>query len=145
MKTVTDQLKTLQADALALFVKLHNYHWNIKGMQFHPIHNMTEALYNSMAELYDDTAERLLQLGVKPFVTMSEIAKATTVSEESKTDFDAKYVLTEVLKEKEALLAKFRALSDAADEAGDKATIGFADEKIAELEKSIWMTKATLG
>lgn len=145
MSKVTEKLKQLQADSLALFVKLHNYHWNIKGVHFHPIHNMTEAMYNEMAEIYDDTAERLLQLGQKPYITMSEIAKATTIGEETKSDFDAKYVVTEILKVQEQFLKAFRDLSDAADEAGDKATIGYADEKIASLEKSIWMNKAILA
>lgn len=145
MAKTAKQLQTLQADALALFVKIHNYHWNIKGMQFHPIHAMTEKLYDAMGELYDDCAERLLQLGEKPLVTMAEVAKATRVKEETKTDFDAKYVLTQVLAEQEALLKAFVELSDKAGEENDKATVAFADEKIAGLEKDIWMLKATLG
>lgn len=145
MANVTQQLKTIQADALALFVKVHNYHWNIKGMQFYPIHNMTEEIYDNMAELYDDCAERVLQLGDKPYVTMAEIAGATRVKEESATDFDAKTVLNAILTEYEALLKAFRKLSDAADKAEDKATVAFADDKIASLEKDIWMVKATLS
>ncbi|MGD9655472.1 MAG: DNA starvation/stationary phase protection protein [Sulfuricurvum sp.] len=145
MAKVTTQLKTLQADALALFVKLHNYHWNIKGMQFSPIHNMTEGIYESMAGLYDDCAERVLQLGQKPHITFGDITGATRIKEETKSDFDAKYVLESILADYKTLLKAFVELSDAADKEGDKATVGFADEKIASLEKDIWMIKATLS
>lgn len=145
MADTIKQLKTLQADALTLFVKMHNYHWNIKGMQFFPIHEMTERIYNGMAELYDDCAERVLQLGGKPYVTMEEIAKATRVKEESKTDFDAKTVLDQILAESEALLKAFRKLSEKAGEENDPATAAFADDKIASLEKDIWMLKASLA
>ena len=145
MAKVIKQLKTLQADALALFVKVHNYHWNIKGLQFSPIHNMTEGIYESMAGLYDDCAERVLQLGEKPHITFKDITGATRIKEETKSDFDAKYVLKNILSDYEELLKAFSELSDAADKEGDKATIGFADEKIAGLEKDIWMLKATLA
>lgn len=145
MAQVINQLKTLQADALALFVKIHNYHWNVKGMQFSPIHNMTEGIYESMAGLYDDCAERVLQLGEKPHITFGDITGATRIKEEAGSDFDAKYVLEHILADYEGLLKAFRELSDAADETGDKATVGFADEKIAGLEKDIWMIKATLA
>lgn len=142
---LTAQLKTLQADAMALFVKVHNYHWNIKGMQFFPIHSMTESIYEKMAGLYDDCAERALQLGEKPHLTFSQIAQATRIKEESGSEFEASYVIKSILGDYEILLSAFRELSDAADEANDKATIGFADGKIAELEKDIWMLKATLA
>jgi len=144
MKTV-EKLKTIQADALTMFVKLHNLHWNIKGMQFYPIHEMTEGMYNSMATLYDDAAERVLQLGDKPYVTMADAIANSCINEESKTEFNAQEVLESVLADFEHFLKHFNELSDIADEAGDKATVGFADEQIAKFEKDIWMIKASLA
>lgn len=145
MSTVTDKIKTIQADALAMYVKVHNYHWNIKGMQFHPVHNMTEGIYDSMSDLYDDCAERVLQLGQKPYVRMSEVSGATRIKEETKTEFDAKYVLENILADYETMLKAFNELSDVADEVGDKATVAFADDKVASFEKDIWMLKASLA
>ena len=57
------------ANMQVLYVKLHNYHWNVKGINFKPIHEMTEAYYNYFAEQYDEVAERIVQLGGKPLVT----------------------------------------------------------------------------
>lgn len=145
MSTVTDKLKTIQADALAMYVKVHNYHWNIKGVQFYPVHNMTEGIYDGMSDLYDDCAERVLQLGQKPYVRLSEVSAATRIQEETKTEFDAKYVLENILADYETMLKAFRELSDVADEAGDKATVAFADDKVASFEKDIWMLKASLA
>ncbi len=139
------KLKTIQADALTMFVKLHNLHWNIKGMQFYPIHEMTEGMYNSMATLYDDAAERVLQLGEKPFVTMADVQQNSCIKEESKTEFNAKEVLESVLADYEHFLKHFNELSDIADETGDKGTVGFADEQIAKFEKDIWMIKSSLA
>lgn len=65
--SVTKQLLQMQADAHHLWVKFHNYHWNVKGLQFFSIHEYTEKAYEEMAELFDSCAERVLQLGEKSY------------------------------------------------------------------------------
>ena len=74
MSSVVKQLKQIQADANALYVKIHNYHWNVKGMDFHPVHAYTEGLYNQMSVLYDDAMERAIILGEKPYLTMQNLS-----------------------------------------------------------------------
>ncbi len=54
MSQVITQLKQLQADSHALYIKIHNYHWHVKGMDFMPVHEQTEEIYNEMSVLYDD-------------------------------------------------------------------------------------------
>ena len=79
MSKVIKQLKQIQADAHALYIKVHNYHWNVKGMDFHPVHAYTEGLYNEMSVLFDDMAERAIILGDKPYLTIDELSKATKI------------------------------------------------------------------
>jgi starvation-inducible DNA-binding protein len=145
MKKTIKQLKIVQASSLVMFTKIHNYHWNIKGMQFFPIHEMTEKIYGEFSGLYDDAAERVLQLGDKPLILLNEISEASIIKEDKKTDFDAKYVLTNILKDFETLLKEFKKLSKIAGEAGDNVTVAFADENVGHLEKNIWMISATLS
>jgi len=141
---VIEQLKNIQADANALFVKIHNYHWNIKGIQFPGIHAYTEVLYDKLATIYDDTAERILQLEGKPILTLEEIAKTTRIKTEKGDSFDAKYVLDNIYKDFSFLLDSFKELSAAADEANDKASAAYADEQTAEFEKELWKLRQTL-
>ncbi len=143
MNTV-ERLKSLQADAMAFYIKVHNYHWNVKGMQFYPVHQMTQGIYEKFAEVYDDCAERALQLGSKPFLTIGEIAANAKIKEESGDEFDAKYVLESIRADYNHFLGEFKELSRVADGVGDKATSAFADEKVAELEKDIWMLNQAL-
>ncbi|AXH15416.1 DNA starvation/stationary phase protection protein [Malaciobacter mytili LMG 24559] len=145
MKNSILQLKVIQASSLVMFTKIHNYHWNIKGMQFFPIHEMTEKIYEQFSTLYDDAAERILQLGEKPLVLLDEIKSTSVIKEDSKTDFDAKYVLENILNDFETLLKEFKVLSKTACENEDNTTVAFADEKVAHLEKNIWMIKASLA
>jgi len=139
MSKVVKQLKQIQADAQTMFVKLHNYHWNIEGMDFFPVHNQTEEIYNSMATLYDDCAERVLQLGSKPYLTMSDILKATNIKEEKKDSFRSKEVVKAIVSDYKYFLKSFQDLSEEADKAGDKTTAAFADDNVAALEKQLWM------
>jgi starvation-inducible DNA-binding protein len=144
MSKVTKQLRQIQADAHALFIKIHNYHWNVKGMDFSPVHLKTEEIYNNMALLYDDTAERVIQLGEKPHLTMGALAKATRIEEERGDSFKSKEIVKHIIGDFEYLHHAFEQLSDFADDAKDKATASFADDHLALLEKEIWMLKAML-
>ncbi|MGP1450314.1 MAG: Dps family protein [Wolinella sp.] len=145
MKNVISLLKSLQADSTVLFMKLHNFHWNVKGMDFHPVHAATEEMYDGFADLLDDLAERVLQLGDKPLVTLKAILASARIKEEEATSFTSKAIAEAVLKDYEFLVAEFKNLSKLADEAGDKVTASFADDNVAKFEKSIWMLKAQLG
>lgn len=144
MSKVITQLKQLQADAHALFIKMHNYHWNVKGMDFFPVHNQTEEIYNTMSTLYDDTAERVLQLGGKPHLTMSELAKATKIKEETKDSFRSIEVVKSIIAEYKYLCKSFSKLSDIAEKEGDKTTTAFADDNVTSLEKQLWMLGAMI-
>jgi len=144
MKTI-NKLKQVQADAMIMHVKLHNLHWNIKGMAFYQIHQMTEGMYTAMATLFDDVAERILQLGQKPLVTMAQAVEFGHIEETEKTEFDSKEVLEIIKTDYIHFLYEFKELSNFAAELNDTTTIGFADENIAKLEKDIWMLKASLS
>ncbi|PHO11198.1 MULTISPECIES: Dps family protein [Malaciobacter] len=145
MKKLLKQLKLIQGSSLVMYTKVHNYHWNIKGLQFFAIHEMTEKLYGEFSTIYDDAAERLLQLNEKPLILISEITENSFIKEDKKTDFDAKYVLSNILEDFEKFLKEFKKLSELADENGDNTTVAFADDNIAHLEKNIWMIKASIS
>src|SRR5574344_289702 len=139
MSKVINQLKQIQADAHALYVKLHNYHWNVKGMDFHPVHAYTEGLYNDMSVMYDDMAERAIILGGKPYLTSQELIDATKIECEKGDSFKSKEIVEKVIKDSEYLLKAFKKLSKLASEEEDKGTEAMADDKVAQLEKNLWM------
>ncbi len=139
MANIVESLKQLQADAHAMYVKVHNYHWNIEGMDFYPVHNQTEEIYNNFSSLYDEVAERVLQLGEKPYLTLFDLVNATKIEEESNSSFRSKEVVEKIVNDYNYFLRSFRSLSEIAGESGDKTTEAFADENVAKLEKDLWM------
>lgn len=145
MSKVVQTLKQIQADSIVFYMKIHNLHWNVEGLLFKPIHEMTEEIYDDFADVFDDTAERLLQIGEKPLVTLAESLKLSKIKEESATKFKGEQVLKIILKDYEYFVKQFRTLSDEADKAGDTTTADYANGILAKLEKSIWMLKAQLA
>ena len=114
-------------------------------MDFYPTHKATEEIYEKYADVFDDVAERVLQIGGKPYVTLADMLKAAKIKEESKTSFNSKEVLKAILSDYEYFLKAFEGLSEEAEKAGDNVTQGYADDKVGELQKAIWMLKATLA
>lgn len=144
MNKTISKLRTLQADSLVLFVKIHNYHWNIKWMNFFQIHQYTEKLYDEVNEIYDWLAERIIQKWDFPFVTIKQCLENAKVQEDNNTSIDEKYVLENVIKELKYLLESFKELSEIADEEDDTTTEMYADDMVAKLEKKLWMLESII-
>jgi starvation-inducible DNA-binding protein len=143
MTQVVENLQLLMADALVMFTKVHNYHWNVRGPQFYGVHARTEEIYEQYAEIYDDLAERILQLGGTPIVTLKDVLAKARIKEETETRFTVDQVMQRLVKDNEHFLKEFRNLASIAGE--DSSTSAYAEEKVAELEKQLWMMKATVG
>ena len=142
---VIEQLRTMQADSIVLYMKVHNYHWNVRGSDFPQAHKALEEIYDEFADMFDDLAERVAQLGGTPVVTLSEALKVSKVKEETKTSFTSKDTLKEVLKIYEQLEKDFETLASLAEKEGDRVTTAYCDDKISGLQKAIWMVNAQLS
>ncbi|CUU81556.1 starvation-inducible DNA-binding protein Dps [Campylobacter hyointestinalis] len=146
MTNVVKQLNQIQADAHAFFIAFHDYHWNVKGLQFYAIHEYTEKAYEEMAELYDDTAERAIQIGGKAILKADELvklgAKAPVLQKDSYTPTE---VLEEIRKAYKYLAEEFKKLEEVAEKAGDTTTSNIAQDHYGDYEKKIWMINQTLA
>lgn len=136
-------LRQIQADSLIFFMKVHNFHWNVKGRDFFQVHRFTEEVYDRFKKIFDDVAERLLQLSQLPIVTVSDALKETTLKEEARTSFSGDEVFKSILEDYNHFLSAFGDLARASE--GDVVTQDYANENIAFLEKAIWMLEAQLS
>lgn len=142
---VVENLRKLQADSIVLYMKVHNFHWNVRGSDFPQAHKALEEIYEKFADMFDDLAERIIQLDGTPVVTLAEAVKISKVKEETKTTFTSKEILKEVLKIYNNLHEDFESLAKLADKDDDRVTASYCDDKLAELEKAIWMVNAQLS
>ena len=130
------------ADSIDLKSQAKQAHWNVKGMMFEPIHLKTEALYNEFAVIFDDIAERQLQLRSEPIVTMQEALKVSQIKEIEKSSFNASEVVQTLITDLDHFYTAFKQLSEASD--NDSTTAAYADDKIAWLEKELWMLRSMM-
>jgi len=127
-----------------LYVKLHNYHWYVKGEQFFTLHLKFEELYNEAALHIDELAERLLALGGTPLATMKEYLTNSLVGEAAGTEDSATMVAT-IVSDFGKLIEHLKSGMNLAADQGDETTGDMLLAIHKELEKHVWMLKAFLG
>lgn len=142
---LTDALNVILADAHIMTAKLHNYHWNVYGLQFYAIHQTTEGYYDYFFGLFDDIAERMLQLGAKPAATVKSYLELTTLKEDEGDRFDPVTVLANIKADFGAFLAAAKAAFKLAEESDDTGTQDLLGGFIVKLEKELWLIKSSLG
>ena len=98
-----------------------------------------------MGELFDEAAERAIQLGGKAIVCPKAIIERLKTPKVEKDSFTCKEVVELIKKDYEYLLGEFRKLAKLSDEAGDRATGAICDDYIGKYEKALWMLSATLA
>ena len=146
MKSVVAQLNKLQGEAHAFYIAFHDYHWNVKGLQFFAVHEYTQKAYEEMGELFDEMAERALQIGGKALNDIDDIVKAgKSAPVEAKGDYKPEAVLKNVKKAYEYLLAEFKKLDEITQKDGDTTTSNLAQDKVAQLEKMLWMLNQAIA
>ncbi|MCT4780770.1 MULTISPECIES: DNA starvation/stationary phase protection protein [Exiguobacterium] len=125
-----------------LFVKLHNYHWYIKGPEFLTLHVKLEELYTWVSEQYDVVAERLLMNNGMPSATLKEYLEQTTL-EEAKSGLSADEMVESVISDFQQVRKE---MLDAIEHL-ESQDVTVEDDLLAqakEIEKQIWMLRATL-
>ena len=80
-KKIADGLSHLLADTYTLYLKTHNFHWNVTGPMFNTLHLMFEGQYTELALAVDSIAERIRALGVYAPGSYREFAKLSSIPE----------------------------------------------------------------
>src|SRR6056297_4047588 len=80
---IADKLSRLLADSYMVYLKTHNYHWNVTGELFHSLHEQFEEQYTELADAIDEIAERIRALGHKAPGTFKEFHQLTSIEEDT--------------------------------------------------------------
>jgi starvation-inducible DNA-binding protein len=144
MKTMAEVLNQQIANWTVLYVKLHNYHWYVKGNQFFTLHAKFEEFYNEAALHIDELAERLLALKGQPVATMKECLALASVQEATNHE-DAQQMVQTLVNDFEQINKELREGMELADEQNDEVTGDMLLAIHSSLEKHIWMLTSFLG
>jgi starvation-inducible DNA-binding protein len=80
-REIASGLSNLLADTYTLYLKTHNFHWNVTGPMFRTLHLMFEEQYNELALAVDLIAERIRALGFPAPGTYKKFARLSSISE----------------------------------------------------------------
>lgn len=142
-KAIANDLSKLLADSYTLYLKTHNYHWNVTGPMFNTLHTMFEVQYTELAAAVDEIAERIRALGLPAPGSYREFAKLATV-EEAKGGEDAEEMIRQLVIGQETVARTAREAFPAADEAHDEPTADLLTQRMQIHEKNAWMLRSLL-
>jgi starvation-inducible DNA-binding protein len=141
---IAQHLSALLADSYSLYLKTHNFHWNVTGPMFSTLHTMFEEQYTELAIAVDDIAERIRALGVRAPGSYSEFAELTTIREGTGKE-TAEEMIRALVEGQEAVVRTARKAFPAADAAHDEPTADLLTQRMQVHEKNAWMLRSMLA
>lgn len=138
---VIDGLQQLLADYHVFYATLRGFHWNVKGPGFFALHEKFESLYNGVASVIDEIAERLLQLDAVPENRIDKLAAHAKIVAKGEPE-SSEQMITHTLEDLHYLISLTRTLLARTSEAGDDTTNDLLMGHLPELEKQAWMLNA---
>ncbi len=142
-KNIADALSRLLADTYTLYLKTHNYHWNVTGPMFNTLHLMFMEQYTEMWSAVDTIAERIRALGYPAPGSYSAFERLSSIAEDSATP-NALAMVANLVKGHEAVVRVARGVFEIADKAGDQPTADVATQRLQIHEKTAWMLRSLL-
>lgn len=136
-------LSKLLADSYTLYLKTHNYHWNVTGPMFNTLHTMFEQQYTELATAVDEIAERIRALGVIAPGSYRAYSALTSIEEATGTE-SAEEMIRQLVTGQETVVRTARAAFPAADRANDEPTADLLTQRMQIHEKNAWMLRSML-
>ena len=135
-------VKKLLADTYTLYLKTHGYHWNVEGPHFQQLHLQFMEQYTEMWTAVDELAERIRALGHAAPASYAEMAKLSSVKEETGSPNWEEMVKT-LAQGHEQVAKSARDVLRIAEAVGDDATADVVGPRVTLHEKTAWMLRAT--
>ncbi|MEM9726524.1 MAG: DNA starvation/stationary phase protection protein [Pseudomonadota bacterium] len=144
LKALSRGLTKALAETTVTTQKAQNFHWNVTGMAFGPLHALFQEIYEDHFEGQDDLAERLRALGAHVDGRYAAYLKLSAV-DESDGKLAAEKMIEALAEDQETLSATMQALAAVAEKNDDVVTNDLAINRAEKHDKFAWMLRAHLG
>jgi len=141
---IASGLSRLLADSYTLYLKTHNFHWNVTGPMFQTLHLMFEQQYIELATAVDLIAERIRALGFPAPATYRQFAQLTSIPEPDGVP-SAEEMIRQLVAGQETVARTARSILLIADKANDQSTIDLLTQRMQTHEKTAWMLRSLLA
>lgn len=143
-KQLSQKLNKYLANLAVEYVKLHNLHWNVVGINFKSIHEYLEGLYDGISASLDSVAELLKMHDEVPAASLKEYLALSDIEELPSVEVKGKEALEVVLKDFQAFKALGESIRLEADEANLYDVVSAMEGDLEQFNKAIWFIKAML-
>ena len=140
---IAEGLSRLLADTYTLYLKTHNFHWNVTGPMFQTLHLMFETQYTELSTAVDLIAERIRALGYPAPGTYSEYVRLSSISETPGVP-KAKEMIRLLVEGQEAVVRTARSVFPVVEEVNDEPTADLLTQRMQVHEKTAWMLRSLL-
>jgi starvation-inducible DNA-binding protein len=143
MEQLIEQLKVILGTNFALYLKSHNYHWNIEGSDFPQYHDFLNTFYTEVFAQNDPIAEHIRYLdsyapgSFSRFLELSAVEEATTVP-------DAHTMFITLKNDNDRFVIQLRAGIVVAEQAGEPAVSNFLQDLLDTHQKHAWMLRSII-
>jgi starvation-inducible DNA-binding protein len=142
-KAIAQGLSHLLADSYTLYLKTHNFHWNVTGPMFNTLHLMFEGQYTELALAVDQIAERIRALGFPAPGTYAAYARLSSIKEEEGVP-SAADMIRQLVQGQEAVIRTARGIFPLLDKVSDEPTADVLTQRMQVHEKTAWMLRSLL-
>ena len=143
-RAIADGLSRLLADTYTLYLKTHNFHWNVTGPRFRDLHLMFEEQYTELATAVDDIAERIRTLGAPAPGSYAAFARLAAVQDQVDGVPAAEAMLAQLLTDNETVVRTAREVLQLAQDGADESSASLLADRMVIHEKAAWMLRSLL-
>ena len=140
---IAEGLSRLLADTYTLYLKTHNFHWNVTGPMFNTLHLMFETQYTELAQAVDEIAERIRALGFPAPGTYKDYARLSSIKENDGVP-SAEEMIQLLVEGQEAVTRTARSIFPVVDKSSDEPTADLLTQRMQVHEKTAWMLRSLL-
>lgn len=140
---IAEGLSRLLADTYTLYLKTHNFHWNVTGPMFNTLHTMFETHYTELALAVDEIAERIRALGVTAPGSYKQFGELSSIEEETGNP-GAEEMIRQLVSGQETVVRTARSIFPLVDEANDEPSADLLTQRMQVHEKNAWMLRSLL-
>jgi starvation-inducible DNA-binding protein len=142
-RNIADGLSRMLADTYTLYLKTHNFHWNVTGPMFQTLHLMFMTQYNETWLAVDSLAERIRALGYPAPGSYKQFAALTSIKDSDGVP-NAKEMIRQLVEGQETVVRTAREIFNIADKANDQPSADLLTQRMTVHEQNAWMLRSLL-
>ena len=143
MTTLTEKLKVVLANTFALYLKTHNFHWNVEGPNFPQYHSFFDSLYNELWEATDDIAEHIRALDDYAPGSFSRFDTLSLIKDEVRI-LSAEDMIRILYDDNEIVLKSIKEAYEEAEKSKEYGVSNYLQDRYDVHKKHSWMLRSTL-